>query len=103
MIEDKCVYQKTYTNYGKVMLTINEAMNKKHINTYKLSVLTGVNWGIINKYAHNELYRVDLDILARICFVLDCKVEEIINYEYSINCSKKTKKNLTKNQELIKN
>lgn len=47
MIQEKYVYQKTYTNYGKVKLTINKMMSKRNINTYKLSVLTGINWGIV--------------------------------------------------------
>lgn len=49
MIQEKYVYQKTYTNYGKVKLTINKMMSKRNINTYKLSVLTGINWGIVKK------------------------------------------------------
>ena len=47
MIQEKYVYQKTYTNYGKVKLTINKMMSKRNINTYKLSVLTGINWRIV--------------------------------------------------------
>ena len=98
MIQEKYVYQKTYTNYGKVKLTINKMMSKRNINTYKLSVLTGINWGIVKKYAHGDLYRVDLDLLARMCFALDCKLEDLIRYEYnsvySRNKQEKSKKNI---------
>ena len=31
---------------------------------YRLSILTGINWGIIKKYVRGDLYRVDLDLLA---------------------------------------
>ena len=43
----KVCISKTYTNYGKVKLTINKMMSKRNINTYKLSVLTGINWRIV--------------------------------------------------------
>lgn len=106
MIQEKYVYQKTYTNYGKVKLTINKMMSKRNINTYKLSVLTGINWGIVKKYAHGDLYRVDLDLLARMCFALDCKLEDLIRYEYnsvySRNKQEKSKKKTRINQELAK-
>lgn len=107
MIQDKCVYQKTYTNYGKVKLTINKMMKKRNINTYKLSILTGINWGIVKRYAYGDLYRVDLDLLARMCFALDCKLEDLIYYEYNRTCSRKNqennKKNPRKKQEKSKN
>ena len=67
-------------NYGKIEFTINKIM-KKNITRNKLSVLTGTDYNVINRYYNNNITRLDLDILARICFVLDCNVNDIIEYK----------------------
>ena len=36
---------------------------------------------VINKWYNNDVEKLDLDVLARICYVLNCKVEDIIKYE----------------------
>ncbi len=68
-------------NYGKIEFTINKIMKKKNITRNKLSVLTGTDYNVINRYYNNNITRLDLDILARICFVLDCNVNDIIEYK----------------------
>lgn len=60
------------------MLTLDEVLKKKNINTYRLSILTGINWSIIKKYVIGNLYRVDLDILGKICFALNYPLNEVI-------------------------
>lgn len=34
----------------------------------------------LNKYLNNTITRFDADVLARICYVLDCKIEDILEY-----------------------
>lgn len=68
-------------NYGKVSVNIKEVMDKKKITRNKLANLTGATYNVINRYYNNELYRIDLDVLARICYVLDCDVTDVIKYE----------------------
>ncbi len=80
MIE-KYAYTKTYDNYGKVVITLNKILEKRNIKPYRLSMLTGINCDIIKRYAKGNLYRVDLEILAKICYVLECPLDDIIHYE----------------------
>ena len=34
----------------------------------------------INHYRNNEITRLDVDVLARICTVLDCKIEDLLEF-----------------------
>ncbi|MCI9087848.1 MAG: helix-turn-helix transcriptional regulator [Clostridia bacterium] len=56
-------------------------MKRKNIARNKLSVLTGATDNVINRYYNNTITRLDLDVLARICFVLDCNISDIIEYK----------------------
>ncbi len=68
-------------NYGKVKINIKPIMKEKNITRNKLSVLTGATYNVINRYYNSDISRIDLDVLARICYVLDCDVADILEYE----------------------
>ncbi len=78
---EKYAYTKIYDNYGKVVITLNELLEKRNIRPYRLSQLTGIHYDIITKYVKGSLYRVDLEILAKICYVLECTLNDVIHYE----------------------
>ncbi|KUJ26936.1 Cro/Cl family transcriptional regulator [Christensenella hongkongensis] len=44
----------------------------------KLASLTGVRFEVIDCLYRGDLERIDLDILARVCFVLKCEVKDIL-------------------------
>lgn len=67
-------------NYGIVNVNIKGVMEKKNITRNKLSKLTGCTYNVIERYYKSEIERVDLDVLARICYVLDCKVSDVLIY-----------------------
>lgn len=67
--------------YGRVIINIKDIMEKRKITRNKLAKLTGATFNVINRYYNNELYRIDLDVIARICYVLDCKIVDIIEYK----------------------
>lgn len=68
-------------NYGKITINLKEIMKKKKVSKNKLANMIGTDNNTINRYYNNEIIRIDADILARICFVLECNIEEIIKYE----------------------
>ena len=68
-------------NYGKVNFNIKVIMKKKNITRNKLANLTGCTYNVIDRYYKNNITRLDLDVLAKICYVLDCNVSDIIKYE----------------------
>jgi putative transcriptional regulator len=68
-------------NYGKIKIKLKEIMDNKNINKNRLSVLTGIKFDTIQKYYNDEVYRIDVDVLAKFCYALDCKVQDIVEYK----------------------
>ncbi len=67
--------------YGKICIVIKSEMEKSKITRNKLAKLTGARYDVINRYYNNSIERMDLDVLARICFVLGCEISDILKYE----------------------
>lgn len=81
MAKNMAVYEVVPLNYGKVSLTLKEKIKERQITRNKLSKLSNTTYNVITRYCNNEAARVDLDVLARICHVLDCEVSDILKYE----------------------
>ena len=59
---------------------VKTIMNKKNISTYELSTKANIRFQTIQTLRENKATRVDFGVLAKICYALDCKVEDIIEY-----------------------
>ena len=68
-------------NYGKITLNLKSVMEEKHVTRNKLAMLIGSTYNVVDRYYSNEISRLDIDVIARMCFVLDCKISDIIIYE----------------------
>ena len=67
-------------DYGKVEITLKEILDKKGISRNKLSLMIAVNYDLVNRYYNNRVIRVDINIIARMCYVLDCDINDILKY-----------------------
>lgn len=68
-------------DYGKISLHLKEMMDSKKITRNYLAKVSNTRFEVINKWYNNEVEKMDLDILARICYVLECSPADIIKYE----------------------
>lgn len=66
--------------YGTVRLRLRELMDRQGINRNQMSRRIGVRFEVVDKWYHGEVEKLDLDILARLCFVLDCQAGELLEY-----------------------
>ena len=71
----------TLKDYGKATINLKEIIDKKGISRNKLSNMIATNYDLVNRYYNNKVVRIDLDIIARLCYVLNCSVNDIIKYE----------------------
>ena len=68
-------------DYGKVQINLKKLMDKRDINVYRMSILTGLKYNTIKSYYNNApLTKVDLDVVAKMCYVLNCSIADILEY-----------------------
>ena len=67
-------------DYGRVELKLKEVMDKRGISRNQLAKLIDARFEVVSKWYKGEVEKMDLDILARICYALDCTAEDIICY-----------------------
>lgn len=68
-------------DYGKINLHLKEILDRLQIKRGRLAKLTDTRFEVIDKWYNNNVERLDLDILARICYVLDCEPSDLISYD----------------------
>lgn len=70
----------TLKDYGKININLKQIMKDKGISRSKLSSMSAMNYDLVNRYYNNRVIRVDLDVIARFCYVLDCSVNDVLEY-----------------------
>ena len=66
--------------YGKINIKLDELIKKSGISKNKLSHKAEMQRTQINNYCNNKITRLDTDVLARICSVLDCRIEDLLEF-----------------------
>ena len=66
--------------HGKIIIKLDEMIKKSGISKNKLSHRAEMQRTQLNNYCNNKITRLDTDVLARICAVLDCKIEDILEF-----------------------
>lgn len=66
--------------YGTIHIKLDELIKKAGISKNKLSHRAEMQRTQINHYCNNSITRLDTDVLARICTVLDCKIEDLLEF-----------------------
>lgn len=79
----RIVEQKTakIEEYGEIKIKLAEVLTRRNITRNQLSTAIGVKYEIVNRYYRaDNIERFDLDFLAKVCYALDCKVEDLLEY-----------------------
>lgn len=72
-------------DYGKVEIKLKSIMDEKKISIYQLSKLTNLKHNTVKNYYNNcPITRVDLDVISKLCYVLECSIEDILEYKHPI-------------------
>ena len=71
----------TEIEYGNIRVKLDEIMKARDISTYQLNVKTNIKFQTIQNLRENTSSRIDFEVLAKICYALGVKVEDVLEYE----------------------
>lgn len=66
--------------YGTIRIKLDELIQRKGISKNKLSHWAEMQRSQINHYCKNEIARLDIDVLARICTVMECEIGDLLEF-----------------------
>lgn len=67
-------------DYGYIRLKLKDVMDEQQISINKLACRAEMQRTQLKAYMNNEIQRVDLAVMARLCYVLDCELSDLIEY-----------------------
>ena len=67
-------------DYGRVELRLKEVMDEIGISRNQLAKLIDARFEVVSTWYKGEVEKMDLDILARICYALDCTTDDLLQY-----------------------
>lgn len=71
----------TINEYGHIKLNLKEIMDKRNVSRNTLARSINARFEVIDKWYNGHVEKIDLDVLARICYVLECSPSDILIYE----------------------
>ena len=69
-----------FMEHGTIKIKLNELLKKTEFSKNKLSHKAEMQRTQINRYCNNEITRLDVDVLARICTALGCKIDDLLEF-----------------------
>lgn len=67
-------------SYGTIKIHLDELIKKRGLSKNKLSHRAEMQRTQINHYCNNEITRLDIDVLARLCTVLECEISDLLEF-----------------------
>ena len=66
--------------YGTVRINLAKLIEESGISKNKLSQRAEMQRTQLNHYCNNTITRLDIDVLARLCTVLDCEIGDLLEF-----------------------
>ena len=66
--------------YGRIEIKIGQKLKEKGLSKNKFSQRAELQRTQLNKYINNEVVLLNIDVLARMCSVLDCDISDILEF-----------------------
>lgn len=70
----------TMNQYSSIKINLKKYMDSENITRNALAKAINTRFEVIDKWYNGYVEKIDADILARICYVLDCTPGDIIQY-----------------------
>ena len=56
-------------------------LDKKGISRNKLCTIIATNYDLVNRYYNNRVIGIYIDFIVKICFLLNCDINDIMKYD----------------------
>ena len=66
--------------YGTIRIKLDELLKVSGLSKNMLSFRAEMQRTQINNYCKNQITRLDIDVLARLCTVLNCGIGDLIEF-----------------------
>ena len=66
--------------FGTVRINLAQIIEEKGISKNKLSQRAEMQRTQLNNYCNNRISRLDIDVLARLCTVLECDISDLLEF-----------------------
>ena len=66
--------------YGPIKIHLEELIEEAGISKNKLSHWAEMQRTQINNYCNNTVTRLDIEVLARLCTVLNCSIADLLEF-----------------------
>lgn len=70
-----------YANYGKIKYNLADIIKTSSLKQTGIAKRTGLSDNVVKRYINNSVKKVDKDVLAKLCYVLNCDISHIMTYE----------------------
>ena len=67
-------------DFGTIRIKLEEVVQQSSLSKNKVAQLSQTQRGQLNHYCKGDIQRIDLAILSRLCYALDCRVEDVLEY-----------------------
>ena len=70
-------------DYGYIEIRLKELLEKKGLSKNKLCHKAEMNWQQVANYCSNEITRLDIFVLCKLCTVLECEIQDLLVFHPS--------------------
>ena len=67
-------------DFGTIRIKLEEVIQQSSLSKNKVAQLSQTQRGQLNHYCKGDIPRIELAILSRLCYALDCRVEDVLEY-----------------------
>lgn len=66
---------------GYYVFKLKEVLKKRNISINKLMRDTNTDFKVIKRIMNGDTIRIDISVLARLCYYLECDITDILEYK----------------------
>ena len=67
-------------DFGTIRIRLADVMEDQQVSINKLAFRAEMQRTQLKAYKNNDVQRIDLSVLARLCYALDCDIKDLIEY-----------------------